>query len=120
MNNDCCTPAGEFTLKATLVAVNSNSSSTAIMTAGGSKGGENRTVAVGAGVGVSLGVLSLAMRGAGFLWGRRKRKATYEDFQQTVPEGQISFVAPQLASPCPVYEVGDSPAPTRSELPVSK
>ncbi|KAL3476222.1 hypothetical protein BJX99DRAFT_228420 [Aspergillus californicus] len=119
-NNDCCTPAGEFTLKATLVAMSSNSSSTAIITAGGSKVGEDRTVAVGAGVGVSLGVLALAMLGAGFLWGRRKRKATYEDFQQTVPEGQIGFVDPQLAGPYPVYEADGSSAPARSELPASK
>ncbi|KAL4939339.1 hypothetical protein BDV06DRAFT_231125 [Aspergillus oleicola] len=116
MNDDCCKPEEEFTLKATLVAINSNSSSTAIMTSGGSKGDKNRTVAIGVGVGVSLGVLSLAMLGAGFLWGRRKAKATYEGFQQTVPAGQKDFVTAQLAGPHPVYEAGDSPAPTRFEL----
>lgn len=121
--DDCCTPVGELSLKATLVAIGNNSSSAASATpttTGDPNGGDNKIVAVGVGVGVSLGAISVAMLGAGFLWGRRKTKATYQGLQQAIPEGQMSPVAPRLPGSSPVYEASNSPAPVHFELPGSK
>ena len=82
--------------------------------------GDEKNVAIGAGVGVSLGAFSVTMLGAGFLWGRRKSKAKYEALKQAIPEGQYTQGPVHLAGPRPIYEASDSSAPIRSELPVSK
>lgn len=89
-------------------------------TTGGSKGDQNKTVAVGAGIGASLGALSIASLGAGFLWGKRKAKKTYEALQHPESPAErpnTGFHAPQSADLYSVYEVGHT-AP-RSELPES-
>lgn len=116
-NNDCCTSDQEFTLKATLVAMNRNVTNTATSTAtitatitGESRGHDNKTVAVGVGVGVSLGVLAVAMLGAGFFWGRRNTQAKYEALQQSMPGVKRNSVA-QLPGDSVVHEATGSSGP---------
>lgn len=118
-NNDCCTSDQAFSLKPTLVAIGSNSNSTSSSTAtvtatvtesveGGSDGtgaSSKKNVAIGVGVGVPLGVLSVVMLGAGYLWGRNITRARYEAVQQALPEGQMHAFE---ANSKPIYEVSEA------------
>lgn len=85
---------------------------TVTTTTGGSAGDNHKIVVVGIGVGVSLGVLSAVILGAGFLWGRRKTRAKYEGLPVqkavTAPEGQMMFAAPQLHGSNPIYKAKNS------------
>lgn len=95
---------------------------TVTTTAGGSAGDSHKIVAAGVGVGVSLGVLSAVMLGAGFLWGRRKTRAKYEGSPVqkpvTAPEGQMMLAAPQLHGSNPIYEASNSQIEISSKLPM--
>lgn len=55
---------------------------TTTVTAGLSDSGSSK-VAIGVGVGVPLGILAIAMLGAGFLWGRRNTQAKYRTLAET-------------------------------------
>ncbi|KAL4912946.1 hypothetical protein BDW62DRAFT_9050 [Aspergillus aurantiobrunneus] len=120
LTDNCCTAVGEFSLAETLVTIG-NESSVATVTAattGGSAGEISKLLPVG----VSLGVLSVVMLGAGFLWGRRKTRAKYEGLPVqkpvTAPGGHMMFAAPQLHGSNPIYEANNSQIGIPSELPV--
>ncbi|KAJ5152073.1 hypothetical protein N7492_010368 [Penicillium capsulatum] len=102
----CCTKDKMFTLKSPLVNIGGNATATTTVTAtaaGGanSDGSSSSTkVAIGVGVGVPLGVIAIAMLGAGFWWGGRKTAAKYEalrsDYQPTVTSGTDMEPAKQI------------------------
>ncbi|EYE99343.1 uncharacterized protein EURHEDRAFT_421649, partial [Aspergillus ruber CBS 135680] len=76
--NECCTEEKEFTLNPTLVSFDSNATATATVTAMSSLENSDtkssNNIAIGVGVGVQLGVLAIAMLGAGFWWGRQNTR----------------------------------------------
>lgn len=105
-----------------LVAIGNDSSvATVITITEGSTRDNNKIVAGGVGVGVSLGVLSAVLLGAGFLW-RRKTRVKYEGLPVqkpvTTPEGQKMFAALQLHGSNPIYEANNPQIEVPSELPV--
>jgi len=103
--NECCTEENEFTLNSTLISFDSNATATTTVTAtsilknGDTKSSKN--IAIGAGVGVPLGVLAIAMLGAGFWWGGRNARAKYEALRQNV--SQIAGI--QQADSNPINEL---------------
>lgn len=84
-DHECCNSGTTFSLRDPLVYISdSNSTSsaattTAVVTETASS--SSSKVAIGVGVGVPLAVLSVAMLGAGFWWGRRNMAAKYQALQ---------------------------------------
>lgn len=117
--NQCCTEGNQFTLKPTLVTIGAAATSNA--TTAPSKDehtGSSRDVAIGIGVGVPLGVISIAMLGVGFWWGRKntgaKQRAMQNDSWAPTPVSNVPHADSQ-----PVHEVdAHDSRPKRTELPV--
>lgn len=94
-SNSCCTEGNQFTLNPTLVNLNPSTTAnttviaTATVTApatadSNTTNDSSSKVAIGAGVGVPLGALAIAMLGVGFWWGRRNTRAKYRELQQNL------------------------------------